>query len=136
MIILICGLPGSGKTFLAKALYDKLLNDNVVWYNADAIRAELDDWDFTYEGRLRQAQRMRQNAEKHDGIVIVDMIAPLPEFRDEIAPDILVWVDTIKEGRFEDTNRIFIAPEHYDFRVTEQDCDKWSEIILPSVKSI
>jgi len=135
-IILIMGLPGSGKTTLADHLTNKLkdIGYTVNWYNADFIRNSCDDWDFSYEGRLRQSKRMRACTEKHmEGYVIVDMIAPLPEFRDEISPNIIIWVDTAPAGRFEDTNKIFVPPENYNFRVTEQDADKWSTTIVHSL---
>lgn len=131
--ILVCGLPGTGKTTLADNIVEKLkdVGYNVQWYNADLLRQQLDDWDFTYEGRLRQASRMRECCDRHiEGYIILDMVAPLPEFRDEINPNIIIWVDTISSGRFENTNKMFIPPENYHFRVTEQDSDKWSTKIV------
>ena len=137
MIILIMGLPGAGKTTLAADLAARLLFDQVLWLNADAVRERFDDWDFTPEGRLRQAYRMRQLADeglaKDRRFVVIDMVAPLKEMRDLIAPDMLVWVDTIEKGRFEDTNRIFEPPEKYNVRVTEQDSSKWADIIYEQI---
>ena len=57
MKILVCGLPGSGKTWLAERLV-KLI-DNCAWYNADVLRKYANDWDFSLEGRIRQANRMK-----------------------------------------------------------------------------
>jgi adenylylsulfate kinase len=127
--ILIMGLPGSGKTTLAKELYTHYLN-NVTWLNADLIRQEYNDWDFSESGRLRQAQRMRNLADcAKTQWVIADFVAPLPEMRHTYAADFVVWVDTIRTGRYEDTNRIFVPPDIYDIRVTEKDSKSWAEIV-------
>jgi adenylylsulfate kinase len=119
MKILIMGLPGSGKSTLA-APFAQLVNG--VWLNADAVRKEYNDWDFTPEGRIRQAQRMRYLA---DGVVqagqvaVADFVCPTEQARAEFAPDYTVWMDTIKAGRFEDTNRVFVPPSHVDYHVSE-----------------
>lgn len=127
--ILIMGLPGSGKTTLAEELYTNYLKD-VTWLNADLIRQEYDDWDFSEAGRLRQAHRMRNLADcSETKWVIADFVAPLPEIRQIYESNFTVWVDTITVGRYEDTNRIFIPPHAYDIRVTEKDSKKWAEII-------
>jgi adenylylsulfate kinase len=137
MIILIMGLPGSGKSTLAAALTANLFFNKVVWLNADAVRERFDDWDFSPEGRLRQARRMRKLADeelvKDRNFVIIDMVAPLTEMRDLIAPDILVWMDTISEGRYQDTNRMFEPPEYYDLHVTTQDADKWTKVLYEQI---
>jgi len=131
------GLPGSGKTTLAAAMAARLFFNKVVWLNADAVRERFDDWDFSPAGRLRQAYRMRKLANeelaKDQNFVIIDMVAPLTEMRDLIAPDILVWVDTISAGRFEDTNRMFESPKYYDLHVTTQDADKWAKILYEQI---
>lgn len=128
--ILIMGLPGSGKTTLAVELM-RLLAPEAVHLNADAIRKVNNDWDFSEEGRIRQAKRMRTLA---DGIIhdyaIADFVAPLPEMRRIYNADYTVWVDTIREGRFEDTNRAFIGPDNYDIRVTTQNAEHWASVIL------
>ena len=132
--ILIMGLPGSGKTTLALELM-QLLAPNAVHLNADAIRKINNDWDFSEEGRLRQAKRMRTLA---DGIVrnyaIADFVAPLEEMRRIYNDDYTIWVDTIKEGRFEDTNQAFICPDNYNIRVTTQNAKHWAKIIADELR--
>jgi len=131
--ILIMGLPGAGKTTLAADIGARLLfNKKFTWFNADTIRERYDDWDFSEEGRLRQARRMRELADKEieqGRLAICDFVCPLPEMREIFDADITVWVDTDQEGRYEDTNKIFVPPEKYDFRVTEKDSTKWAAII-------
>jgi len=128
MKILICGLPGSGKSTLAEP-FAKLIGG--VWINADQVREQYDDWDFSPEGRIRQAQRMRYLA---DGVVlagkiaVADFVCPTPQTRDEFGADYVVWMDTIKKGQFEDTNKMYVPLEkgQYDYHVSQwfNDTDK------------
>ena len=144
--ILIMGLPGSGKTYLATALkkYMETHSDffhvnaetlghsraRVTWFNADDVRKKYNDWDFSSEGRIRQSHRMRELADASDmDFAICDFVAPLTEMRNNFKADWTIWVDTIEAGRFEDTNRAFVPPDVYDFRVIEQNADKWAEFI-------
>ena len=144
--ILIMGLPGAGKTYLAQALKQHLESHSVLfhpsaetvsssqarvqWFNADDVRKRFNDWDFSQEGRIRQSHRMRELADDSSAdFVIVDFVAPLPEMRYNFKADWTVWVDTIDAGRYEDTNKMFTPPDVYDFRVTEQAADKWAEFI-------
>ena len=134
--ILIMGLPGSGKTTLAKSLEVELLaaDKSVSWFNADDVRKQYNDWDFSHEGRIRQAGRMKiLTGLSLAEFAICDFVAPLPDQRDLFDATWTVWVDTIAEGRFADTNQIFVPPEKYDFRVTEQDSQYWAKLITSQI---
>lgn len=149
--ILIMGLPGAGKTYLAERLkqslesYIKPINEvtlkpitdskiTVSWLNADDVRKKYNDWDFSREGRIRQSHRMRELAdESNTDYVIVDFVAPIPEMRHNFKADWTIWMDTIDAGRFEDTNKMFIEPEVYDFRIIEQNGEKWADFIAEHI---
>lgn len=124
MKILIFGLPGSGKTYLAKKLMDHFGTDRAEWLNADKIREECDDWDFSEKGRERQLQRMRILADRavnRKRIAICDFICPLNEYRELFNADYMVWMNTIEEGRYDDTNQLFEKPISFvNYVVTEQ----------------
>ena len=133
-IILIMGLPGAGKTTLANELA-KLIESKRL--NADEIRRAANDWDFSEEGRTRQSKRMSDAALKlknEGNNVIADFICPTPEARKIFPADYIIWVDTIKEGRFEDTNQMFVKPENFDFHVTTQDAKIWAPKIFEDLK--
>ena len=113
------GLPGSGKTYLAQRLQPLL---KAAWFNADKVREMAGDWDFSVEGRTRQSLRMKSLADfesMHKRIVICDFICPTAETRKLFKPDVVIWLDTIKEGLFSDTNALFEEPKKFDFRITE-----------------
>ena len=132
-IILIMGLPGSGKTTLAEELAPLL---NAKRLNADEVRKEANDWDFSEEGRKRQAKRMADFALKlkQDGnFVVADFICPTPEARALFPADFVIWVDTIKEGRFDDTNKMFVNPDKYDYHVTTLDAKNWAPKIIKEI---
>ena len=145
MKVLVCGLPGSGKTWLAERLTKHI--NNCAWYNADTVRKFSNDWDFSMEGRIRQAKRMKTFADfepENDRWVICDFVAPTEKAREAFAPDYVIWLDTIKEGRvvssklnelkniynlpfdaaslfkskeFKDTNKVFETPSKMDTHV-------------------
>ena len=128
------GLPGSGKTTLANEL-GPMLNSKRL--NADEVRKEANDWDFSEEGRKRQAKRMADLAlklKKDGSYVVADFICPTPEARKLFPADFTIWVDTIKKGRFDDTNKMFVKPEKYDFHVTSQDAKNWAPKIYKEIK--
>ena len=132
--ILIMGLPGSGKTTLASKLVPLL---KAKWINNDEVRKASSDWDFSEEGRSRQAKRMAEEAEKYKNegnYVVADFICPTPKARKLFNADYIVWVDTIKKGRFDDTNQMFVKPEKYDFHVTSQDAKLWASKIIKEIK--
>ncbi|MDC1177239.1 adenylyl-sulfate kinase [Candidatus Pelagibacter sp.] len=133
-IILIMGLPGSGKTTLANELATLLEAKRL---NADEVRKEANDWDFSEEGRKRQSKRMAEFAlklKKEGNNVIADFICPTPQARALFPSDYVIWVDTIKEGRFDDTNKMFVKPEKFDFHVTTQDAKNWAPKILKEMQ--
>ena len=132
--ILVMGLPGSGKTTLASELVHLL---KAKWINNDKVRKEANDWDFSEEGRIRQAKRMAEEAEKYKlkgNYVVCDFICPTPKARKLFNADFVIWVDTIKKGRFDDTNTMFIKPEKFDFHVTSQNAKVWAPKIMEKIK--
>ncbi len=134
--ILIMGLPGAGKTFLAKKLHKEL---NAIWINADQVRKDFNDWDFSQEGRVRQSKRMKDLADKallENQYVVVDFICPTPKNREDFGADFLIWMDTIKEGRFDDTNKMFVKPLKFDYRVTEKNAEYFAKIISKKIKGV
>jgi len=134
--ILIMGLPGSGKTTLASKLVPLL---KAKWVNNDEVRKAANDWDFSEEGRVRQAKRVADIAEqfKKEGnydYLVADYICPTPQTRKLFNADYVIWINTIKEGRFEDTNKMFVKPEKFDFEVTTQDAELWANKIVEKIK--
>jgi adenylylsulfate kinase len=129
MKVLIMGLPGSGKSTLAKPFADLIGGIHI---NADETRRRYDDWDFSLEGRMRQANRMRHLS---DGVVmagkaaVADFVCPTEDARKSFAPDFTVWMDTIREGRFEDTNKIFEAPPSCDYHVSKWFTDTHEQLV-------
>ena len=134
--ILIMGLPGSGKTTLASKLVPLL---KAKWVNNDEVRKAANDWDFSEEGRVRQAKRVADIAEKYKkegkyNYLVADYICPTPQTRKLFNADYIVWINTIKEGRFDDTNKMFVKPEKFDFEVTTQDAEFWAKKKAEEIK--
>ena len=134
--ILIMGLPGSGKTTLASKLVPLL---KAKWINNDKVRKAANDWDFSEEGRVRQAKRVADIAEKFKkegnyNYLVADYICPTPQTRELFNADYIVWVNTIEKGRFDDTNKMFVKPEKFDFEVTTQDAELWANKIVEKIK--
>lgn len=133
MKVLVFGLPGSGKSTLAQPLAEQLEG---VWINADTVRETYDDWDFSDEGRMRQANRMRHLS---DGvsmagkIAITDFVCPFQKARDGFNADFTIWMDTIEAGRFEDTNKVFERPESVDYIITEWK-DRTDLVLAPIIE--
>ena len=134
--ILIIGLPGSGKTTLAKNLSKDL---NAKWINADNIRKRYNDWDFSKEGILRQAKRMRDLSNKptKKKIVICDFICPFEEGRKLFNPDVLIWMNTVKEGRFKKNSidPFFQKPKKYDFMTKRKNAEIFSKKIIKKLNN-
>ena len=128
------GRPGSGKTTLANELAPMI---NAKRLNADEVRKEANDWDFSEEGRKRQSKRMADFAKKlkdEGNFVVADFICPTPEARSLFPANYIIWMDTIKEGRFDDTNKMFVKPDKVDFQVTTQNAKKWASKIFKDIK--
>lgn len=116
--ILILGLPGSGKTFLASRFAKKV---NAKWLNADKIRGKHNDWDFSYDGIIRQVRRMKKLADQSKNkIVVADFVCPLKEQIDIFKPNLIVWMDTIKKGRFKSMNKMFVPPRKYHLKINQK----------------
>ena len=108
------GLNDSGKTTFAKKLAYAL---NCPHLNADDVRKQAKDWDFSPEGRVRQCLRMKDMAEAIDGWVVCDFICPTEKLRQLFEPALLIWLNTVKHSRYDDTNKMFEPPEWFHFQI-------------------
>jgi adenylylsulfate kinase len=136
MKILIMGLPGSGKTYLAERLQPLL---DAAWYNADVVRKMANDWDFSSEGRIRQSMRMKTFADfekSNNRYVICDFVCPTRITQENFDPDITIWMNTISEGRFEDTNKMFEKPLNVDFVITEMNINNHHDLAKEILKNV
>jgi adenylylsulfate kinase len=129
--ILIMGLPGAGKTTLARALVPRL---KAVWFNADEVRANINrDLGFSYADRIEHARRMGWLCDRvvaAGGVAIADFVCPTPETRRAFGPCFVVFVDRVERSRFDDTNSLFVLPEKCDVHVEAQGSpDHWAKII-------
>lgn len=130
--ILVMGLPGSGKTTLAEELKSQLQlkGKTVAWFNADYVRHINNDWDFSSEGRIRQAKRMKELANgMMTDYVICDFVAPTEEIREIFESDFTIWMNTEKWSNYQDTDKIFEKPEKVDYTITAKD----AKILAPYV---
>lgn len=106
------GRSGSGKTTLSRMLLNIIPSCSHI--NADAVRTEYNDWDFSIEGRMRQAERMHDKAQQQFqwvDTVIIDMICPLKEMRKIIKPDIIIYMEREGNKKFKNTDEIFEEPD-------------------------
>lgn len=130
------GLPGAGKTTLASYLVPIL---NSAWLNADKLREETNNWDFSVNGRELQAKKIHKQSEKlekENKFVIADFVCPTPKLRKIFSADYVIWMNTIKESRFSDTNQMFIPPEKVDYEINTFNAKKWAKLIADDIKSI
>ena len=131
--ILIMGLPGAGKTSLAKLLVPMF---NAVSLNEYEVRKEANDWDFSEMGRSIQTNRMKRLADKaiqDNRNVIADFVCPTEHTREDFDADYIIWMDTIKESEFEDTNKLFEQPKNFDFKVTHKEATMWAYLIKQDI---
>ena len=131
--ILIMGLPGAGKTSLAKLLVPMF---NAVSLNEYEVRKEANDWDFSEMGRSIQTNRMKRLADEaiqNNRNVIADFVCPTEHTREDFNADYIIWMDTIKESKFEDTNKMFEQPKNFDFKVTHKDAMMWAYLIKQDI---
>jgi adenylylsulfate kinase len=139
--ILIMGLPGAGKTTLARHLTPRL---NAVHYNADDVRANVNrDLGFSESDRVEHARRMGwlcDQVVKAGCFAVADFICPTARAREaffEGGPGFVIWVDRIQTGAFEDTNRLFVPPDRYDLRVTKDGAPEyWAEQAMGLLRPI
>ena len=125
--VLIIGLPGSGKTTLARELKKKLKAE---WLNADKVRKKYNNWDFSKNGVLRQAKRMKLLSKKSKKkFVIADFVCPYELGRRIFKPDYLVWMNTIKKGRLSTFDKSFQNPKKFDFEINNKNAKKNSKLI-------
>ena len=134
--ILVMGLPGSGKTTLSDKLAPLIKASRV---NADEVRKKFNDWDFSLEGRIRQSNRMNELSDqeiKKNKNVVTDFVCPTKGARKKFSADYIIWMNTIDQGRFEDTNKMFEIPDNQeiDFEVKEKNTEVIKHLILTDLK--
>ena len=130
--LLVMGLNDSGKTTFAKKLAYAL---NCPHLNADDVRKQAKDWDFSPEGRVRQCLRMKDMAEALDGWVVCDFICPTEELRQLFEPALLIWMNTVKHSRYDATNKMFEQPEWFHFQIRNKQ-DNLYDLAVKQIKSL
>ena len=138
MKILIIGLSGAGKSELAKELHSlfQANKKSSIRINGDEVREANNDWDFSPEGRIRQAERIAKLTEKSDAsYTIVDFIAPKFIHRHTLDATIVIWMDTVKSSKYKDTDVLFEPPLEYNYRITKKNASKWAQIIYKDIKN-
>ena len=129
------GLPGAGKTTLAKILSPKL---NAVWYNADVVRQNINrDLGFSEEDRIEQARRMGclcDIAVQSGHWAIADFVCPTKETRKAFGDAFVIWINRIKEGRFQDTNELFTPKEKPNVILQNGTSDEWLMMVLEKIR--
>ena len=129
--ILVFGLPGSGKTTFSK----KLLLPNMDYYNANVIRKKFDDWNFSIAGRKLQSARMLSmtvDSKMNRRHSIADFVAPFDKNRQSY--DIKIWMNTISESKYRDTNEIFEKPKTCNFEIKDYNYDNIIKEIHNEIK--
>ena len=135
------GLPGAGKTALSNILAAKL---NAVHFNADAVRVHINkDLGFSETDRIEQARRMGWLCDRVVDVgcfAIADFICPTPATRAAFVAEgeaFVIFVDRIKAGPFADTNRMFVAPERFDLRITpDGQPEYWAEQAMKLLRPV
>ena len=130
--LLVMGLNDSGKTTFAKKLAYAI---NCPHLNADEVRKQAKDWDFSDKGRIRQCLRMKKMAEALDGWVVCDFICPTEELRQLFEPALLIWMNTVKHGRYDDTNKMFEPPEWFHFQIRNKQHNLF-DLAVKQIKSL
>ena len=130
--LLVMGLNDSGKTTFAKKLAYAL---NCPHLNADDVRKQAKDWDFSPEGRVRQCLRMKDMAEAIDGWVVCDFICPTEKLRQLFEPALLIWLNTVKHSRYDDTNKMFEPPEWFHFQIRNKQ-NSLFDLAIKQIKSL
>jgi adenylylsulfate kinase-like enzyme len=121
MKILIMGLPGAGKTTLAKELIKEI---NAIHLNADEMRNQVwTDLTFKYTDRIIMAQRMGALSDvlvNQGHNVIADFVCPTEKTRQAFGNAFVIWVNRIETSRFDDTNDLFEKPSYFDICINNQ----------------
>ena len=135
--ILIFGLSGSGKTTFAEKLWQALKNENInyAYFNADKIRDMFNDYDFSINGRIRQSDRMFKLCEMKREGAIVDFICPYETLRKRF--NYFVWMNTIKESDYKDTDKIYQQPKDIqaDMIITDFNYDDKIKTVVNDIKN-